>query len=308
MKRFKNILYFADGATEPCHALQRAVDLADSNEARLTLIDVIKPYPVSAALERRLGFSIEKHLQAIRLDELDALAGPFQRSDQLIYTRVLSGIPFVEIIRAVQQNGFDLVIKAARSAEGLGEHLLGSTDLHLLRKCPCPVWIDQPTQQGAYRSILAAVDPTRAFEQAQLIMDLAISLAHSERADLEVLHAWRLEGETLLRSGRGRIPERELEMLLETERDKHRQPFDRLLAPYGLDSGKPNVQLVKGRATASILDRAQHADLVIMGTLGRTGIPGFIIGNTAENVLHNTRSSILAVKPEGFRTPVEAPV
>jgi nucleotide-binding universal stress UspA family protein len=41
-----------------------------------------------------------------------------------------------------------------------------------------------------------------------------------------------------------------------------------------------------------------------MGTLGRSGIPGLFIGNTAEEVLQNTRSSILAVKPPGFVSPV----
>lgn len=41
MKRFKNILYYADGAVEECPAFQRALALARSNHARLTLFDVI---------------------------------------------------------------------------------------------------------------------------------------------------------------------------------------------------------------------------------------------------------------------------
>jgi nucleotide-binding universal stress UspA family protein len=45
-------------------------------------------------------------------------------------------------------------------------------------------------------------------------------------------------------------------------------------------------------------------DLIVMGTVGRTGIPGFFIGNTAEEVLQTTTASILAVKPEGFISPV----
>ena len=42
-----------------------------------------------------------------------------------------------------------------------------------------------------------------------------------------------------------------------------------------------------------------------MGTLGRNGIPGLFIGNTAEDVLQATRASVLAVKPEDFASPVE---
>jgi nucleotide-binding universal stress UspA family protein len=42
-----------------------------------------------------------------------------------------------------------------------------------------------------------------------------------------------------------------------------------------------------------------------MGTVGRSGIPGLFIGNTAEEVLQNARASILAVKPPSFVSPVK---
>jgi len=41
-----------------------------------------------------------------------------------------------------------------------------------------------------------------------------------------------------------------------------------------------------------------------MGTVGRTGIQGFFIGNTAEEILNQVECSVLAVKPPGFQTPV----
>ena len=41
-----------------------------------------------------------------------------------------------------------------------------------------------------------------------------------------------------------------------------------------------------------------------MGTVGRTGIPGVIIGNTAEAILNRVTCSVLAVKPPDFETPV----
>uniref|UniRef100_UPI0031E6540E universal stress protein n=1 Tax=Phaeobacter italicus TaxID=481446 RepID=UPI0031E6540E len=52
-----------------------------------------------------------------------------------------------------------LVIKAARPPIGLSERLLGSTDMHLLRKCPCPVLVERQDALPAYRRVLAAVDP-----------------------------------------------------------------------------------------------------------------------------------------------------
>ncbi len=48
----------------------------------------------------------------------------------------------------------------------------------------------------------------------------------------------------------------------------------------------------------------EKVDLIIMGTVCRTGIAGFFIGNTAEKVLQQVHCSVLTVKPDGFATPV----
>ena len=47
------------------------------------------------------------------------------------------------------------------------------------------------------------------------------------------------------------------------------------------------------------------ADIIVMGTVARTGIPGFFMGNTAETILNQINCSVLAIKPRGFKTPVE---
>jgi len=49
MQRFKNILYFADGAVADCPAFSRAVALSKANRARLTVMDVIGEPPSAAA-------------------------------------------------------------------------------------------------------------------------------------------------------------------------------------------------------------------------------------------------------------------
>ena len=46
------------------------------------------------------------------------------------------------------------------------------------------------------------------------------------------------------------------------------------------------------------------SDLLVMGTIARTGIAGFIVGNTAERLLPRIPCSVLAIKPEGFVSPV----
>jgi nucleotide-binding universal stress UspA family protein len=47
-----------------------------------------------------------------------------------------------------------------------------------------------------------------------------------------------------------------------------------------------------------------NVDLIVMGTVARIGIPGLIIGNTAESIFEQVKCSVLAIKPDGFETPV----
>jgi nucleotide-binding universal stress UspA family protein len=309
MKRFKNILFFADREDGLDIALDRAAAVSRSNNARLTVMDVTPETGLADYFQRSYSIDLNTQLREARLQALDALTQPYTDAATAIYSKVMTGTPFIEVVRAVQRNGYDLVMKMAQDNSGLAPALFGSTDMHLLRKCPCPVWIDRPAQATTYERVLAAVDPfdDQSGDLQRLILDLATSLAEREQAALDVVHAWQLPGESMFRNGRARIPRDELDQLLEDKEQRHRLALDTLLSCYGLDSRADNVHLLKGRPAhvISTCVRKREADLIVMGTLGRVGIPGLIIGNTAEDVLRETQTAVLAVKPGGFVSPVE---
>ena len=184
--------------------------------------------------------------------------------------------------------------------------------MHLLRKCPCPVWVMKPTRRKRYRRIVAAVDPDALDSERDAlnvtILDLATSLARLEGGRLSVVHVWSLPGETFYRSGRIGVPRKELEAMLAEAEEASQQRVDELLGRYALDDVRHDTHLLKGEARDRIpeLVRETKADLLVMGTVCRTGVPGFFIGNTAENVLQHVDCSLLAVKPKGFVTPVNS--
>jgi nucleotide-binding universal stress UspA family protein len=308
MKRFKNILFVADREEAVEAGLERAIAVARTNAARLTVMDVTPDTGLTDYFRQRCGIDLNAQLRENRLQSLDALVRLRADKCHAIYTKVVTGTPFIETILAVRRNDHDLVMKVAQNSTGLPQTLFGSTDMHLLRKCPCPVWIDRPTQTGSYRRVLAAVDPfdDESGDLQRLILDLASSLAEREQAEFEVVHAWQLPGESILRNGRGRIAQPELDRLLQEKEKRHWQELDALLSHYGLDSGSENVHLVKGEPAQVVSKCAsdRNTDLIVMGTVGRAGIPGLIIGNTAESVLRETRTAVLAVKPGGFVSPV----
>lgn len=308
MKRFKNILFIADCQHGLNAALDRAVALSQTSGARLTVMDVSPEAGLADYIKQVYAVDLNAQLREQCLQSLEALTQPYTDAGIPIYTKVATGTPFIEVVRAVQRNAHDLVMKVAQHETGLAPSLFGSTDMHLLRKCPCPVWIDQSGGAPVYRRLLAAVDPfdDESGDLQRLILDLATSLAEREHAALEVVHAWELPGESILASGRGRIPRSELDRLLEDTEKRHREALDTLLLPYRLSSEAPNVHLLKGRPAQIVSARAreQPTDLIVMGTLGRVGIPGLFIGNTAEDVLRETQTAVLAVKPSAFVSPV----
>jgi nucleotide-binding universal stress UspA family protein len=308
MKRFNNILYFADGKSDRCPALDRAVKLAKSNGGRLTLFDVIPDRVASPDIEARINLDLGEELRRNRSRELDELVARLDDSTLTVDTRVASGVAFVEVIRAVIRDQHDLVIKEAKSADSFVRRTLGSTDLHLLRKCPCPTWIDQPDAPIPYKTVLAAVDPSadEDLDRARMIMEMATSLSGREGADLAIVHAWGLPGESLLRTKQASISGADLDSVIDDIRVQHTQRLGDLLGDFGIGTADNRVHLVKGDPAPSIrtLSNELHADLVIMGTLGRRTIPGLFIGTTAEDVLTTTQASVLAIKPASFVSPV----
>ena len=308
MKRFKNILFLADRDEGLSASLDRAVDIAKTNDARLTVMDVTAEVGLAEYIQRIYSLDLNAQLREQRMQFLETLTQRYTDRDIPVYTRVASGIPFIEVIRAVQRNAHDLVMKVAEHDSGLVSSLFGSTDMHLMRKCPCPVWIDRAGDEPAYQRILAAVDPfdDESGNLQRLILDLATSLSEREHATLDVMHAWEMPGESMLANGRARIPRTELDLLLDATETSHREALDALLSAYGLSSRSSNVHLIKGRPAkiVSAYAREQEHDLIVMGTLGRAGIAGLFIGNTAEDVLSEAQTAVLAVKPDGFVTPV----
>ena len=89
--------------------------------------------------------------------------------------------------------------------------------------------------------------------------------------------------------------------------------LDNLVNTYGtkadrdaVDYVNPQLHLIKGDAKHIVptIARELDVDLIVMGTVARTGIAGFFMGNTAESILTQLDCSVLTVKPPGFISPV----
>jgi nucleotide-binding universal stress UspA family protein len=318
MKRFKNILYVFEKSITQDTVIARAVSLAQNNQARLTVVDVVAEQ--TAGIRMPPGGPIAKDITAAMVEKrremLESLIAPYKGLLD-ISVEVFVGIKFLEVIRAVLQNDHDLVIKPAENPSWI-ERLFGSDDMHLLRKTPCPVWLMKEKEKSNYERILAAVDfnpdETESNEQAlnQQILGLASSLALSDFAQLHLAHVWDAPdaGFVSVWADNSEVSEMNI---IKAVRAQHKAGMDRLTQTLSEQIGAetykyltPQVHLPMGSGKKEIpaLVKELKIDLVVMGTVSRTGIPGFIIGNTAETILDQLQCSVLVIKPPGFVSPV----
>ena len=314
MQRFKNVLVIYGDRVGDDASLARATALAKANRARLTIAEVVQDRSGDSRNMLLPPSREEKALWQGYLKErrahLERLASAVRHDGVRAKTLLLQGTPFLEIIRAVVRHEFDLVISTPEPRRGIRRLFFGSTSMHLIRKCPCPVWILHPRQKPRFRRILAAVDPDPNREEPDpldiKIMDLASSLARTESCQLQVFHAWEYVGADLDTS-RSEISPKIRRGLEGKYRKMHRFSLQRLLSRYDLGAIDHKVSLRKGRPANLIPAFAEHqnVDLIVMGTVTRTGIAGYFIGSTAEDVLQQVSCSVLAVKPDGFVTPVQ---
>jgi nucleotide-binding universal stress UspA family protein len=318
MNLFSNILYVAEPGVAQAAAMARAVSLAQNNQALLTVIAVLPP--ITAGIGMPPGGPITAQLRQHLVDEqrkaLEELVAPY-REQLAITIELLEGKLYLEAIRAVLRKGYDLLIKPAENPATV-QRLFGSDDMHLLRKCPCPVWLMKPGENPNYANIVAAVDfdPWEADTIGQplnrQVVELAASLALSDFTTLHLVHAWDAFAEETIKSWSDQ-PADDIMEYVKTERSHHQAGLERVaqmlrgqIGKQAYDYLSPRLHLPKGSARRVIpeLARDVQADLVVMGTVARTGIPGLIIGNTAEAILDQLTCSVLAVKPPGFVSPV----
>jgi universal stress protein E len=309
VRDFKNILCYTD-ADEKDGAIHRAVRLAIENDASLTLMHVIKPIP--RALGTLTTIADAEELQRLVADDhreqLLTMASEYLDTGVPINVIITIGDAATEIVRQVIAEGHDLVVRAAEDLSPF-RRLFGSVARSLLRICPCPVWVVTPHAFGDFDRVLAAVDVEAADqphrELNRHILNLAFSIAQTEHAELHIVSAWDLWMEQSLRRRAGHA---DIDFALADHERKVRIALDQMLQVPDANIDNFHVHHRKGHPATVIRSVAEEvrADLMVMGTVCRTGAAGFLIGNTAETLLADMTCSVLALKPDGFVSPVQA--
>jgi len=302
MTTFKHILVSINATDDHHPALDQAMELAGHMPAKVTVADVLPHVPERARpfVTDQIEQELVDHRWALLRDIAARRGGP-------VGTALLRGeAPAIALIREVLTGHYDLLIRShgVRNAS----MPFGPIDMQLLRKCPCPVWLAGPSARPRPRRIMAAVDAgsTEPGEAAlnRAILDLAVTIRDIEGAHLTVVYAWSAFGYEFLER---RMTSTDLAAFLDATRAAASLDLGRAVSALG--SRKAGIEMLpiegEPHEVLPVYAESHNIDLVVMGTVARTGLAGFVMGNTAERILSCLRGSVLAVKPAEFVSPVK---
>lgn len=298
---FRRILFAPFARGDNHQALSVVSELATRHGAQLSVLASIpEPSRVQRMLHEASYFEEVQHAEAVALrDEIHHWAERAGCEDIEVDIEVGSA-PLV-ILQRVHVQAHDLVVVTSDSHDS--DH---ATVRRLLRKCPCPVWVIRPARAETAR-VLAAVDPNPAEEQLNRhILSLAVTMANG--GEVHVAHAWQLYGEETMRSSAFMSArEGELDLMLKRAEDSVFAAIEQLLDRSVEEEVDWILHVKKGDPTEILpqLVHDQAIDLLVTGTVARSGLSGLVMGNTAERVLDAVSCSVLAVKPPGFTSPIQ---
>lgn len=319
MNSFRNILVGVDLLTPETlvtrdvteasrQAVSQAIWLARRMEAQLTF-NAVLPRFMSPSFQCVPDWYSSEFQVNVRRFRDDAAAALQELVDQASRETcgagysICYGDAWLELIRTAVRDSHDLIVVGSRDDAELSRLFLGSTAVKLLRKAPTAVWITHPRNQLEITSVVAATDFSSTAENAA---KAALQVATACSAHLHLVHVCH-EGLEVQMWGGQRSPVQREELYRAACGEAQAQMDREIQRLHGAGVSVEVTGDVKwGDAAQAVLGAAidRKADLLVLGSVGRTGLMGVLIGNTAERILREVDRSLLVIKPDDFKCPV----
>jgi universal stress protein E len=308
---YRNVLIGTDFSASADAALKQAIWLARHASVDITLAHTLPDlshavHSASALAKLNLlqnqGDAFQRERRIAAETQMRRMIADLGAIDLDVRFETLVGEPFVELTRAVQSTGYDLVLAGTRGLAAWEQFMVGSTAKRLVRKCPASVWIVKEEQVTPPKVVLAATDFSVVSAKG-VTQGLWVALqANAQFHLLHVIDSMDIPEDVISKVPRASNLRNEINA-------EAKARLDDLVASLPVDRDKIRIHLSWGTPWKEVSRLAKHvsADVIAMGTVGRSGIQGLLLGNTAEKVLSSCDCSILAVKPDEFVSPIQPP-
>jgi nucleotide-binding universal stress UspA family protein len=270
--------------------------LAQRCGAALRLVHVIEPQHSYQRISHPLTspYTIEEIAQKSGA-KLQALAASPELAHLEVEYEVRTGKPFAELIIARRAWQADLIVVGAASQQEA--HFLGSTSERIVRKAMVPVMVAKKVLSAAAKTFLV---PTDFSDCARKAAQEALTLAESFCGHIVFFHVvdlYPLYTVAYADDFGVSVP------LPPPAPEVMESEWQYFLAGLPLKKADWEKYMEEGEAATAILQKAeqQQADLIVMGTHGRTGLEYMLLGSVAEKVVRKAHCPVLTIRPDAFQ-------
>ncbi len=311
MKPFEKILICGHPDHVDLKLLEHAADIAKHNQSDVKVVHVVSDYPkdVRTWWNVRNPGKLRESIIRDREDFLDGLVESLQKLGVDNVTRKLHwGEPVVEIAQDVLAERRQLVMVVSRYSGKVSYGAFGYPSMDLVRQCPCPIWVTQKKVRKRVRRVVTCLrgsggDVKIEDTNAKMLAHGA-AVAEAEHSKLHVVHVMQLYGsKNGKRHDKNRLTT-DLGVYLDTVRNEIKRRCNEFLLDVGQTLAADQVHLLIGTPTAVIPEfvESHGADLLVMATAARSGLPGLVVGNAAEKVMKKIKCPMLVVKSDALNT------
>ncbi len=286
-------------------AVLKAAQLARAHGAKLELFHALtEPVFADALTLYQQGLpALEQHARQQALRRLETLADRLRAHSIDVSVSAVWDYPaFEAIVREALRIRADLIVVGPHPGTHKAPWLLRLTDWELVRVSPLPVLLVRNARAYRHPAVLAAIDPTHAYEKPlQLdreILKTGEAIVSGLSGRLYAVHAYPVL--PLAAVVPGTVTPGAWRKIERQEERTAALRFERALRPVRVPRTRRYLFACNPIDAIVEAARRSHSAIVVMGAVSRSGFKRLIIGNTAERILDVLDSDVLVVKPEGF--------
>jgi len=210
------------------------------------------------------------------------------------------------ILRQARRFHADLIVTDAHQGSNFAPALLEEVDWELVRLSAAPLLIVKQPRPYHRPLVLAALDPSQTHSKPTTLDDRIVSLSEvfskALQGNLHAVHAYPVP--TAYAQAAAAVTSGVAAELQAIDAGRAQAALDALLAGSSVPAECRHVQ--PGSPADAVIATATQlkASLLVMGSVGRSGLGRLFIGNTAEKILSRLPCDLLLLKPDGFRDSI----
>ena len=295
MKKLNRIIVGHDLSAGGAIALQSAAALARRCATALRVVHVVEPLESYQRLSHPLTspYPLEEIAQKAGARLKTLVAGAELAGVEAEY-EVRTGKPFVELIVAQRAWLADLIVVGGASHPEAP--FSASTSERLMRKAAVPVMIAKSRLSAEAKTFLVAADFSAGAREAA---EEALMLAERFHGRVVFVHVLDQPSYTV-----SYVHELGVSLPIPPPTPEQIEPeWEAFLSGLPLEKIEWEKSTAEGQAATTIVRQAEQvkADMIVMGTHGRSGLPYMLMGSVAEKVVRTSTCPVLTIRPEAFQ-------